>query len=165
MSADGNILKAAILVSSDRAAQGIRPDLGGPELSKRLGDLGYQIACLKVVPDDKKAIIGALRKWVDESIPLILTTGGTGLGPRDITPEATLEVIDRRVPGMEEVMRNKSLTITAHAMLSRAVVGVAGQSLIINLPGNPKGALQNLSFIEPALPHALSLIRGEQADP
>jgi molybdopterin adenylyltransferase len=153
--------KAAILIASSRAAGGERPDKTGPLLEKRLGELGYSVDYVKVVPDDLSQIESILRDWVNiENIPLILTSGGTGLSPDDVTPEATSKVIDRRIPGIEEAMRRESSKITPFGMLSRSVAGVAGQSLIINLPGNPDGALENLKIIEPVLDHALQLIKG-----
>ncbi len=158
-------VNAAVLVVSDRSAVGIRPDLSGPGLANRLIQLGFSVACIRIVPDEKDAVAKMLREWVAEDINLILTTGGTGLGPRDQTPEATLEVIERRVPGMEEAMRHESMRITPYAMISRAIAGAAGKSLIVNLPGNPKGALENLKAIEPALDHVLKLLAGETPDP
>ncbi len=158
--------KAAILVASDRAYSGERPDETGPALEKRLGELGYLVTFLELVPDDRRKIESILREWVsEEKIHLILTSGGTGLSPADVTPEATLGIIERRVPGMEEAMRQASAKITPFGMLSRGVVGTAKESLIINLPGSPKGALENLKIIEPALEHALQLICGGHPDP
>ncbi len=157
--------KAAVLIASDRAYSGERPDETGPALGKRLGELGYAVAFLEVVPDDRRKIETMLRKWVsEERIHLILVSGGTGLSPGDVTPEATLSIIEKRVPGMEEAMRQASTKITPFGMLSRGVVGTAEESLIINLPGSPKGALENLEIVEPALQHALELICGGHPD-
>jgi molybdenum cofactor synthesis domain-containing protein len=157
---------AAVLIASDRAYGGERSDRTGPGLREYLQGLGYDVVFLDVVPDDKQSIVSILRKWVcEDMINVILVSGGTGLGPRDVTPEATLEVIERRIPGMEEAMRRASFEITPHAVLSRAVAGCVGNSLIINLPGSPKGALENLRVIEPALEHALELITGGSPDP
>ena len=157
---------AAVLIASDRSHKGRRPDKTGPVLREYLVNLGYNVVSLNVVPDDSQSIISVLRKWVrEDEVNLILVSGGTGLAPRDVTPEATLEVIERRVPGMEEAMRRASFEKTPHAILSRAVVGCVGNSLIVNLPGNPKGALENLQVVEPALEHALELITGRAPDP
>lgn len=158
--------KAAILITSDRAHRGERPDKTGPVLEKRLIELGYSVAYVTVVPDNLSRIESILRDWVNkEKIPLILTSGGTGLSPDDVTPEATSKVVDRRIPGIEEAVRRESLKITPFAMLSRSVAGVAGRSLIVNLPGNPDGALENLMVIEPVLDHALELIGGGNPHP
>jgi molybdopterin adenylyltransferase len=157
---------AAILIASDRADRGERPDKTGPVLKERLTELGYSVAYVKVVPDNLSRIESILRDWVNnEKIPLILTSGGTGPSPDDVTPEATLKVIDRQIPGIEEAMRRESSKITPFGMLSRSVAGVAGESLIVNLPGKPDGALENLKIIEPVLDHALELIRGGNPHP
>ena len=149
------------MIASSRADRGERPDKTGPVLEKRLTEIGYSVAYVTIVPDDLSRIESILRDWVNnEKIPLILTSGGTGLSPDDVTPEATLRVIDRRIPGIEETMRRESSKITPFGMLSRSVAGVAGRSLIVNLPGKPDGALENLKIIEPVLDHALQLIRG-----
>jgi molybdenum cofactor synthesis domain-containing protein len=114
------------------------------------------------VPDERDQIAATLRRWTDETrLDLILTTGGTGFAPRDVTPEATRDIIEREAPGLAEVMRADSLRITPHAMLSRAVAGIRGRTLIVNLPGSPKGAVENLATILPALPHAIELLREE----
>jgi len=157
---------AGLLIASDRSYEGVRPDETGPVLKDYLGKAGYDVLFSEIVPDDKQAIKSVLQNWVaDGRVNLIIVSGGTGLGPRDVTPEATLEVIERRVPGMEEAMRRASFEKTAHAILSRAVVGTAGKSLIVNLPGNPLGAVENLEVILPALDHALELICGGTPDP
>jgi molybdenum cofactor synthesis domain-containing protein len=157
--------KAAVLISSDRAYEGSREDASGPALENCLKDLGFQIMFRQVVPDDEDKIVGVLKNWVEnKKVDLIVTSGGTGVAPTDVTPEATLKVIEKRVPGIEETMRRESAGLTPNAMLSRAVAGVAGKCLIINLPGNPRGALENLNFVMPALRHALDLINGKKPD-
>ena len=158
--------KAAILIASDRAFEGVREDHTGPELRKRLIDLGYEVESLEIVPDEQVQMEKVLRSWVGGGeISLILTSGGTGIAPRDITPEVTLSLIEKRIPGIEEKMRIESAQITPNAILSRCVAGVAAKSLIINLPGSPKGAVENLNVIAPALTHALDLINGKMPDP
>jgi len=126
---------------------------------------GVEVQKPEIVPDEQDLISDRLIDWVDRQDPdLVLTTGGTGVAPRDVTPEATLRVVDRLVPGLAELMRAKSLAITPMAALSRAVAGIRGGTLIINLPGSPKGALENLEAVWPAIPHAIAKIRGDQSD-
>ncbi|NQS91881.1 MAG: MogA/MoaB family molybdenum cofactor biosynthesis protein, partial [Chloroflexi bacterium] len=148
-----------ILTVSDRSAVGVREDLSGPALSDAVTNAGWNVVKTAVVPDDNQEVQTILRDWSDHGeIQIILTTGGTGFSPRDITPEATLQVIDRTAPGLAEAMRAGSLRITPHAMLSRAVVGIRKKTLIINLPGSPKGALENFRIIAPVLSHAVQLL-------
>ena len=124
-----------------------------------------EVVCSGIVPDELEQIAATLRQWADQDQPeLILTTGGTGVSPRDVTPEATLQVLDRLLPGFGELMRAESLKITPMAILSRAVAGIRNQSLIINLPGSPKGAIENLAAVWAAVPHAVSKIRGDKTD-
>lgn len=154
-----------ILTVSDRSSEGVRPDASGPALEKRLASSGLQVRLIDVVPDEIPEIIRVLTEWCDiEGLDLILTTGGTGVSPRDVTPEATLEVVSKVIPGMGEVMRASSLQKTPHAMISRAIAGVRGKTLIINLPGSPKGAVENLEAVLPAIPHAISKIQGDPTD-
>ena len=149
-------LRFAILTVSDRSARGERPDESGPALETAIESQGWIVQQRKIVPDERLAIIQTLVEWADvQKIDVILTTGGTGFSPRDITPEATLAIIDRQAPGIGEAMRDASLKITPHAMLSRAVAGMRGQSLIINLPGSPKGARENFEVFKPVLQHAI----------
>jgi molybdenum cofactor synthesis domain-containing protein len=158
------MFKIGVITASDKGARGEREDLSGKVIAEMLADLG-KIERYVVVPDDKEELKKELRQMADElGIDLVLTTGGTGLSPRDVTPEATLEVIDRLVPGMAEAMRSKSLEKTPHAMLSRAVAGLRGQTLIINLPGSPKGAGECLAVVLPALRHGLEIMKGSAGE-
>ncbi len=155
-------MRAGILTVSDRSARGEREDLGGPAVAQALieGLPAVVVAERAVVPDDRALIAAVLRRWADElRLDLILTTGGTGFAPRDVTPEATLDVVERLAPGLAEAMRAASLRITPHAMLSRVAAGIRGRTLIVNLPGSPKGAVENLAVILPVLPHAIELLR------
>jgi molybdenum cofactor synthesis domain-containing protein len=155
--------RIALITLSDRVSSGERSDESGKALRESLSALPHTIIAQPVLPDEAQQLIAQLIHFADhERADLILTTGGTGLGRRDITPEATLAVIERRVPGMEEAIRAHGLTKTPYAMLSRAVVGVRGQTLILNLPGNPKGVRENMEAVLPALPHALKLLRDER---
>ena len=158
------MFRIGILTLSDKGARGERVDSSGPLLATQVAGLG-EVVKSAIIPDDVAIIAATLCNWVDtEHLQLILTTGGTGLSPRDVTPEATLRVVDRLVPGMAEAMRAASLVKTPHAMLSRAVVGIRGSTLIINLPGSPKGASENLTVLLPALGHALAKLQGDSAD-
>lgn len=157
-------LRVAILTISDRASRGERPDLSGPALVAVVQQQGWQVVDTAVVPDERPAIEGRLIEWSDGGqVDILLTTGGTGFSPRDVTPEVTQSVIDRPAPGLAEAMRAESLRMTPHAMLSRAVAGIRGQSLIINLPGSPKAAVENLRTILPVLPHAIELLQDRPA--
>jgi molybdenum cofactor synthesis domain-containing protein len=161
-----NEYKAAILIASDRSYKKLREDATGPALEKRLKEIGFNVIHIVIAPDEEDKITELLKSWVNsDGIDLIITSGGTGVAPRDVTPEATLKVIEKRIPGIEEAMRSESLKHTPHGMLSRSVAGIAGTSLVINLPGNPGGALENLTAVTPALGHALDLINGKTPDP
>ena len=159
------MFRAGIITVSDKGSQGQREDLSGPAIAQVLAGAGFTVSITIIVPDDIGQIANALIEMSDrERLDLILTTGGTGLSPRDLTPEATLKVLDKEIPGMAEAMRYSGMMVTPHAMLSRAVAGVRGRSLIINLPGSPKGATENLAAVLPALAHAISKIQGDQSD-
>jgi molybdenum cofactor synthesis domain-containing protein len=156
-------ITTGILVVSDRSSRGEREDASGPALQEAVKSRGAAVVEREIVPDEISAIVNALRRMC-ESCDLILTSGGTGASPRDVTPEATRRVITRELPGFGDVMRARSLPITPHAMISRATAGVAGETLVINLPGSPGGAVECLSFVAPAIPHAVDLIKGRQVE-
>ncbi len=155
------MFRVGVLTVSDRAARGLVEDESGPLISRWVQEhLGALVVEEQVIPDERYLIEEVLREWADErELDLILTTGGTGFAPRDVTPEATRAVIEREVPGMAEAMRAEGLKVTPHAMLSRGVAGIRGRTLIINLPGSPKAVRENLEVIRPALPHGLALLR------
>jgi len=156
--------RIGILTLSDKGARGERSDASGALLRDLVADLG-DVVRYSILADEAPAIRELLTAWADEDqLALILTTGGTGLSPRDVTPEATLQVIDRLVPGLAEAMRAASLAKTPHAMLSRGVAGMRGRTLIVNLPGSPKAVRENLTVILPALPHALAKLQGDPSD-
>lgn len=153
-------IRVGILTVSDRSSRGERTDESGPFLQEMVEQQGWTVERTGVVPDDALSIQACLMGWADGSgLDLILTTGGTGFAPRDVTPEATRAVIEREAPGLAEAMRAASLLKTPHAMLSRAACGMRGRTLIVNLPGSPKAARENLETILPALPHAIALLQ------
>ena len=156
------MFSVGILTISDKGAQGLREDKSGEVIRDNLATLDSQVVKYEVIPDEVDVIAGKLTEWADEgSVDIILTTGGTGLAQRDVTPEATLSIVDKVAPGFAEAMRAESLKITPFAMLSRAVAGIRGKCLIINLPGSPKAVEECLEAILPAIPHAVEIIRGE----
>jgi molybdopterin-guanine dinucleotide biosynthesis protein MobB len=158
-------MKAAILTLSDKGARGERTDSSGPALRVWLNQRGVETVKADLIPDETAQIAATLANWADCGLAdLILTTGGTGVSPRDVTPEATRQIVDREIPGFGEVMRAESLKKTAHAIISRAIAGIRRNSLIINLPGSPKGAVENLEAIWSAVPHAIAKLQGDQQD-
>jgi molybdenum cofactor synthesis domain-containing protein len=155
-------LRFGILTLSDRSSRGERADASGPALAALVQAGGWSVTEQALLPDEESAIRALLIEWADSGkFDVILTTGGTGFSPRDVTPEATRSVIEREAPGLAEAMRASSLKITPHAMLSRIVAGIRKKTLIINLPGSPKGAVENLQVVMPVLPHAVQLLRDD----
>jgi molybdenum cofactor synthesis domain-containing protein len=160
-------IQFAVLTISDRSSRGERADTSGPELARIIIEQGWKVVQQALVPDEFDQIRDTLAAWADSQGPgsnavdVILTTGGTGFSPRDITPEATQAVIERPAPGLAEAMRTASLQITPHAMLSRAIAGIRRHTLIVNLPGSSKGAIENLKVILPVLPHAILMLRDD----
>jgi molybdenum cofactor synthesis domain-containing protein len=157
-------LRFGILTLSDRSSRGERPDSSGPTLARLILTENWSVAKQALLPDNESTIRAILTEWADSGeLDVILTTGGTGFAPRDVTPEATRAVIEREAPGLAEAMRAASLKITPHAMLSRIVTGIRKRTLIINLPGSPKGAVENLQVILPVLVHAVQLLQEDPA--
>ena len=158
------MIRFGILTLSDRSSRGERADSSGPALASLIRDEGWSVVEELLLPDNESAIRDLLISWADSGeMDVILTTGGTGFSPRDVTPEATRVVIDREAPGLAEAMRAASLKVTPHAMLSRIVTGIRKKTLIINLPGSPKGAVENLQVITSVLPHAVQLLHEDPA--
>ena len=157
--------RAAVLTVSDRSFKGERPDAGGPLVTELLEKAGYKVVHRAIVPDEQDQIEETLRDIADSGeVQLLVTTGGTGFAPRDVTPEATLAVCERMTPGIPEAMRYASMQVTSRAMLSRAQAGIRKGTLIINLPGSPKAAKENLEAVLPALAHGLKMLSGVSAD-
>ena len=159
MAISTSTIKAVVLTISDSAARGERTDLSGPAVVAELQNLKAELVATEILPDEREQIAERLRYYADQGLAnLIVTTGGTGLAPRDITPEATKDVIEREAPGLAELMRLESLKITPLAALSRAVCGVRGRTLIVNVPGSVRGARENLAALARTLPHAIALL-------
>ena len=159
------MIKVAIITVSDRSAHGERKDLSGDTIRKMLEEIEAEVVWYKIVPDELEAIKLTLKEAIDKwKADLVLTTGGTGLAVRDVTPEATREVIEKIVPGISEAMRLESFKKTPRAILSRAIAGTRGRSLIINLPGSPRGVRESLAVILEALPHGIAILKGEATD-
>jgi len=157
-------IRIAILTVSDRSSRGERPDTSGPALADLVQAQGWHVVMQEIVPDEFEVIKEKFQYWADSNkADVILATGGTGFAPRDVTPEAARTVIERLTPGLDEAMRATSLKVTPHAMLSRAISGIRKRTLIITLPGSPKGAPENLQVVLPALTHAVNLLREEDA--
>jgi molybdenum cofactor synthesis domain-containing protein len=157
-------LRFGVLTISDRSSRGERADASGPALVELVKSQGWQVVKQEIVPDEIDVIQGKLQSWADsDEADVIITTGGTGFTPRDVTPEATRAVVERLTPGLDEAMRAASLQVTPHAMLSRAISGIRKCTLIVNLPGSPKGATENLQVVLPALEHAVKLLKDEDA--
>jgi molybdopterin adenylyltransferase len=158
-------MRVAILTVSDSVARGRGEDVSGPALAERARELGWEVAAAAVLPDDREAIAAKLAEWIDFGwADLVLTTGGTGLGPRDVTPEATGAAADRLIPGLAERMRQIGAGSNPRAALSRGVAATRGRGLIVNLPGSPRGAIESLDAVAELLPHALEVLRGARHD-
>jgi len=159
------MIRVGIITASDKGSRGERADLSGPLIKDWVAEMGYETTAYCVVPDEQELLEEKLKEYADQlNLDLVFTTGGTGFAPRDVTPEATLAVVDRQTPGISEAMRHESLKITPKAMLSRAASGIRGRTLIINLPGSPKAVQECLQVIKPALDHGLEILRGEAGE-
>jgi molybdenum cofactor synthesis domain-containing protein len=157
-------MRAAVLVVSDRAAAGTHRDESGPLAEQMLSDWGYSVVRREVVPDERDAIVDRLLHYTDhDRLDVVITSGGTGLAPRDVTPEATREILDREAPGIAEFLRRETSRATPMSALSRGVAGTRGSTLVVNLPGSPKGVREYLELLRPLLPHAVQVLRGESA--
>ncbi len=158
-------MKVAVLTVSDRCARGERVDQSGTDLKRWLADRGAETLFYDIVADEVEQIVERIREWADcAELELILTTGGTGVSPRDVTPQATLPLLDMVIPGLAELMRSESLKITSMAALSRGVAGVCNRTLVVNLPGSPAGAVENIAAIWGVIPHAIAKIGGDMGD-
>lgn len=159
------MIRVGIITASDKGSRGEREDLSGPTLAELVREISGEVVEYAVLPDEQTLLAEKMRQWADElSLDLILTTGGTGFSLRDVTPEATLSVADRLVPGLAEVMRMESLKVTPKAMLSRAVAVLRKKTLIINMPGSPKAVRECFAVIAPALPHGIQILKGEASE-
>ena len=159
------MIRTAIITLSDKGSKGEREDESGRTIREMVSAIGADVRHYEVLPDERLLIAAALASLADSGgIDLIITTGGTGVAPRDVTPEATRDVIERELPGMAEAMRAESLKKTAHAMISRSIAGIRKQTLIVNLPGSPRAVRENLAVILPALSHAVEKIKGDPSD-
>lgn len=156
---------AAVIVASDSRSDGRREDLTGPAARDALAEIGIGAAAVEIVPDDLELLADKMIELCDrEDVLLVLTCGGTGLTPRDVTPEATLQVVERAVPGIPQLLRLRSLEITPHAALSRGIAGIRNGTLIVNLPGSPKAVRESVGFLTPVLPHALETVSGRAVE-
>ncbi|MDA8442636.1 MAG: MogA/MoaB family molybdenum cofactor biosynthesis protein [Peptococcaceae bacterium] len=159
------MIKIGVITASDKGARGERVDLSGDLIKQLVVQIGGEVTAYSVLPDDQATLAAQLRIYADElNLDLVFTTGGTGFSPRDVTPEATLAVVERLTPGIPEVMRQESLKKTPKAMLSRAVAGIRGRTLIVNLPGSPKAVAECLEAIFPALPHGIEILQGQATE-
>lgn len=157
-------LKAAVITASTKGARGERPDESGPAMVEMLRAGGIEVVSADLVPDDVERIVASMRKAIRNGADLVLTTGGTGLSPNDVTPEATRRIIDREIPGIAEALRARALEKTPHGMLSRGIAGAAGKTLVVNLPGSPRAVRESLEVLLPVLPHAVELLAGESGE-